>query len=75
MSLQGWQELSCDKCGEKQFTVAYHLLWQSGGGTTHKQIGHRCLGCGQLADNNKMINAAKRVEADAKIKELEASFG
>jgi hypothetical protein len=74
MSLQGWHELKCPSCEGTNFSPVVAMIWQNGMGTSIKPIGHRCVKCGGLADQQKMIAHAKKVDAEAKIKDLEAAL-
>jgi hypothetical protein len=75
MSLQGWHELKCCECEGTAFTQAFAMIWQNGQGTSMKPVGHRCVNCGMMADQQRMIALAKKKDAEQKIKDLEAELG
>ena len=71
MSMIGWQELVCS-CSNKFFTPAYTLQWHENQGSSQRQDGWICTGCGKRSDNNKMIAIVKERALQVKIDELRA---
>jgi hypothetical protein len=74
MSLEGWHELACTKCGGKDFVPVFRIIWQNGMGSSTRPYGHHCLGCNSQVDQAKMVVAAKKAEAERKIKDLESEL-
>lgn len=75
MSIIGWVEMECDKCGGKDFSSMVRLMFRDGQGTTMKPQGYVCVSCRQPVDTAKMVNAIKRKNAEQRIRELESSVG
>lgn len=71
MSLRGFVDLQCGKCGGKVFAPISNLVWQEGRGMTARPVGHYCIGCKAQVDAGTMIDAAKKDHLKQQIKELE----
>lgn len=74
MSLEGWHELSCPSCGGKDFVSTFHVIWQNGMGSSTRPHGYTCLACNKVVDQAKMIAAAKKIDNERKIKDLNAEI-
>jgi len=74
MSLKGWQDMVCPECQGKDFVAVVNLIWQPNQGSSTRPKGYRCLQCSTLVDQAKMVAHAKKLEAEEKIKELEAEI-
>ena len=70
MSIIGWEKLLCS-CGHDHFQAVYTLQWHENGGTTQRQDGWLCTGCGKRSDNQKMIDHVKTRHLQTKIRELQ----
>jgi hypothetical protein len=75
MSIIGWQELECDKCGGKDLFSFIRLQWHEGQGTTARPMGYACLSCHKPVDTAKAIAVLKKKNAEVKIRELEVNLG
>lgn len=74
MSIEGWHELACPNCGGKDFVASFKVIWQNGLGSSTRPHGYHCMACNTLVDQQKMILAAKKVDAERKMKDLEAEL-
>lgn len=75
MSLQGWHELKCPSCDSTDLIPIVSMIWQNGMGSSVKPKGHKCSKCNVTVDQAKMIAYAKKIDAEQKIKDLEAELG
>lgn len=73
MILKGFETLAC-RCGGQDFVSVVQLQFKDGAGTIHKNNGFYCVKCLEKADTGKMVSLAKKANAIARLKEVEAEI-
>ena len=73
MSIEGWQKLACE-CGSQNFTPISSLSYHPSQGTTSKQDGWQCTGCGKRAPMAALVDRAKKLTLEKKLREIEAQL-